>query len=232
MRLITMNIRHGGGRRIPRIMRFIASLSPDTVVLTEYRANDKGISMGEGLRAQGYPWQAASSVEAKQNSVYIASKHPFVVAASDATPKFESHRVLHAQFAGFDIVGVYFPQKEAKRPVFNHLRTNLLPRIGAAGVMIGDFNTGKPFEDEAGKTFSCADCFCELLASGLIDSWRKRNARAREFTWFSHVGNGFRVDHALCTQGFDSRIQSIDYLHDCRQRGMTDHSALLVEHHA
>ncbi|HNL90721.1 MAG TPA: hypothetical protein PKH05_16705 [Nitrospira sp.] len=227
-----MNIRHGGGDRVPRIISFLAALSPDTVVLTEYRANEKGVFISENLRAQGYGWQAASSVEPKQNCVYIASKHPFAVVASGADAEIDSHRVLVAQFKSFDIVGVYFPQNEAKRPVFTHLRTNLLPRIGVAGVVIGDFNTGKPFEDEAGKTFSCSDCFSELLASGLIDSWRIRNSEAREFTWFSHAGNGFRVDHALCTKAFDSRIQSVAYLHKCREDGTTDHSAMLVEHDA
>lgn len=230
MRIVTMNIRHGGGSRIPRIVAFLASLAPDTVVLTEYRANDKGISIGKDLRAQGYAWQAASSVEPKVNSVFIAAKKPFAVATSVTNSQIESHRMLVAQFVGFDIVGVYFPQNEAKRPVFNHLRTNLLPLISVVGIVIGDFNTGKPFEDEVGNTFSCSDCFSELLASGLIDSWRKRNSEGREFTWFSYAGNGFRVDNALCTQAFDSRIQSIVYLHDCRESGLTDHSAMLVEH--
>lgn len=145
---------------------------------------------------------------------------------------FDAHRVLIARFEGFDLVGVYFPQNEAKRPVFEYLRRIVLPGIGADGIVIGDFNTGKPFEDEAGNTFSCADCFDDLLESGLVDSWRIRNREVREFTWFSHAGNGFRVDHALSTPSFDSRIQSLAYLHQCREVGTTDHSALLVEYDA
>src|SRR5580765_7918495 len=105
MRILTMNIRHGGGRRVARIVSFIAPLSADTVVLTEYRANEKGRSIGSDLFAQGYVWQAASSAEPKENSVYIASRHRFVIATLEADSQVESHRVLVAQFAGFNVVG-------------------------------------------------------------------------------------------------------------------------------
>jgi exonuclease III len=229
MRLLTLNIQHGGGARVGRLTEFIASQSPDTVILTEYRENDRGKSIRRDLLSQGYAWQAASSVDPKANCVYIASKQQFGTTTPDHDPAMESHRVLVAHFAGFDVVGVYFPQAEAKRQVFDHLRARVLPKIGEAGVLIGDFNTGKPFEDEVGNTFACAECFSDLLSSGLIDSWRKRNAETREFSWFSKAGHGFRVDHALCTPAFDSSIRSIGYLHQCREDGISDHSALLVD---
>ena len=225
MRLLTINIQHGGGSRVARLLDFVISASPDVTVLSEYRENDRGRAIRAGLFSSGYCWQAASSIEPRENCVFIASTQPFVVTRCD-------QQLLAARFAGIDVVGVYFPQNEAKRPVFDRLRQEIVPTLATRAVVMGDFNTGRPYEDETADTFFCADCFDQLLEAGLIDTWRKRNPTAREFTWISRAGNGFRVDHALCSEDLDSKVSTVQYLHTCRTPGITDHSGLLLEYDA
>jgi len=90
--------------------------------------------------------------------------------------------------------------------------------------VIGGFNTGLPFEDEADNTFYCVNDFNNLLSIPLIDSWRSRNKDKKEFSWYSNSGAGFRIDHILSTPAMDQAIQSIGYDHNPRIKKATDHS--------
>jgi hypothetical protein len=89
----------------------------------------------------------------------MAARLPFVVVTPNGPDRLNSHRFLVGRFANLDVVGVYFPNLEAKRPVFERLAIHVAPTLGPHGVVIGDFNTGLPFEDDVVNTFSCVDCF-------------------------------------------------------------------------
>jgi integrase len=39
MRLVTLNLRHGGGRRMPALLAALLGHAPDVVVLTQHRHN-------------------------------------------------------------------------------------------------------------------------------------------------------------------------------------------------
>ena len=125
-------------------------------------------------------------------------------------------------------MGAYFPIKQEKRSVFDFICSRGIELLGTHGVLIGDFNSGKAYLDEVGRTFSCIDCFERLETVGLIDSWRSRNPDGREFSWYSSGGNGFRLDHVFCTAALDAHISSIRYCHMPREQKTSDHSAMIV----
>jgi len=137
--------------------------------------------------------------------------------------------VLSATVAGIDLAACYFPQGEAKRPVFDFLCEDLAPSRTNELLVIGDLNTGRHRIDEIGATFHCAECFDRLEHVGLIDAWRSRNLRRKEYSWITHAGNGFRIDHAFATGDLNRRITSIDYDHTPRVMGLSDHSALIMQ---
>jgi exodeoxyribonuclease-3 len=228
MRIVTLNIRHGGGRRGEVLAAFLKSLRPDLVVLTEFRRGATGGLLQSRLSEFGLTAQASAATRPAQNSVCIASAVPMEIVPFPALPGDE-HRLLMAKIGELRLIAAYFPQEEAKRPVFEHLRVHGIPALSTLGVIMGDLNTGMPFQDEAGQTFFCADAFADLLRDGMVDAWRMRNPAAREFTWYSARGNGFRIDHALCTPALDRRIQAIAYMHQCREERITDHSALMLD---
>jgi exonuclease III len=127
-----------------------------------------------------------------------------------------------------DILAGHLPHKRAQRPYFEAL-LNERELIEQPAIIIGDLNCGIPFEDSDTKTFDNTHMFQSLLKRGWTDSWRSRNPGAREFTWVSPRGNGYRYDHCLSTESMDSRISAIHYEHQLRESGLSDHSALLVE---
>jgi len=92
-----------------------------------------------------------------------------------------------------------------------------------------DFNTGKHRVDEDGATFFSADCIDALEGAGWVDPWRSRNLLAREFTWFSHAGNGFRLDHACASPALAPCVSSAWHDQTPREAGVSDHAALVVD---
>ena len=125
------------------------------------------------------------------------------------------------------MVGVYFAQSHAKRPLFSWL-------LGGPGglerptIVIGDFNTGLHHVDEAGATFHCASEFGRLAQAGWVDAWRLVHGDVREFSWYSTAGNGFRIDHAFVTPDLASQVVGAAYDHSTR-KGLTDHSGLTID---
>jgi hypothetical protein len=65
---MTLNIRHGGGKRIAYIIQAIAAYSPDIVVITEYRNGRVGVNLRSSLSGAGWEHQIATVSEFKKIS--------------------------------------------------------------------------------------------------------------------------------------------------------------------
>lgn len=95
--------------------------------------------------------------------------------------------------------------------------------------MVGDFNTGLNDLDVQGRSkFWCEAEFRTLSTQLMVDAYREKNGDAKEYSWYSRAGNGFRVDHALITHDLKPSLASAEYLHESRNRA-SDHSALMIE---
>jgi len=172
----------------------------------------------------GYKNQLAGSTQPYENSVLIASKSIFEVID-------HSRRISSVRFEDFVLFGVYFPQGEERHPIYHQLKKEV-KEAGESCLAIGDFNTGLHYLDEAGASFICADSFESLKDDGLVDSWRSRNPTAKEFSWYSSQGNGFRIDHAFCSPLMDQKVSNIRYIHSPRELKITDHRSLCSRNRA
>ena len=230
MKLLSLNICHGGQRRIERLLGRILGAEADVVVLTEFHRDASGDKITAALMANGYTCSSPETASPKNNTVMIASRRRFTVVPLVGLSDSDHPRALLAQFEGFSVFGVYFAQKEDKRSLFNFIMQQGVPLLGPRGVVTGDFNTGKAFSDETGRSFYCIDSFEQLEQSGLVDSWRSRNPEAREFSWYSRPwNNGFRIDHIFSTPAMDQAVTRIGYDHLPRTEKETDHSAMVAE---
>jgi exonuclease III len=118
---------------------------------------------------------------------------------------------------------------QEKRAVFEFLLALPKSHLREPSILIGDFNTGKHYIDEKGKTFYCAKHFCQLETVGWIDAWRQHHGDRKEFTWFSNANNGFRVDHAFVSPTLFPRVRKVWYSHRERELKISDHSVLLLD---
>ena len=63
------------------------------------------------------------------------------------------HRCVMASIDDIRVLGVYFPNKQAKKPLYDSLLGFEAEYRAQPAIIIGDFNTGRHFVDEPGKTF-------------------------------------------------------------------------------
>lgn len=228
--LMTWNIRHGGGARgMPRIALELVEQAADVIVLTEFRQRTGGQIRGV-LADHGWPHQALSQTPARANSVLIASRHPI---DPQPIPHSLAGRWLEVQMPHLDlwIIGLHIPCEgpDTGRKAFWHIvLRHARNRANQRAVLIGDFNTGRHHLDEQGETFTDTVMMGLLSAAGYIDAWRHLHPHQREYSWFSHTGSGFRIDHALVSNPLSGGISAAWYRQDQREQGTSDHASLTL----
>jgi exodeoxyribonuclease-3 len=225
-KITTLNLRHGGSVRVPAIADWLVATDSDVIVCTEFRQGSSGDRLSERLSQAGYEHQFAASQVSALNSVCVFSRCPAQAVVLDL-PANERHRLAAVRIGSLTVAGVYFSQLKAKLPLFEYLLSCPKELLGPA-VLIGDINTGLHYADEVGATFYCADEFRRLSDIGWVDAWRLMHGNARDFSWQSSAGNGFRIDHAFVTADLSERITSAAYDHTPRA-GLTDHAALTIQ---
>lgn len=224
MKLLTLNIRHGGGSRIKEIIQYLNNIiDHEVIVLTEFRSNKNSNELFKFFETKGF-YVSFHSIEPNINTVLIASKMKAKTLNTDNLGDHQ-HRILYKEYENFRLMGCYFPQKKEKAKVFDYILNNLGedPLI-----VIGDFNTGKHLIDERGTSFYCSEYLSTLEENQMVDAFRKINGAVREYSWYSNSGNGFRIDHIFISKQIQSRIEECGYDHLPRDQKISDHSAMFV----
>ena len=233
MRVAALNVQHGGGRRAKAIVDALSALHPDVVVLSEFHPTSRGGDLLKRLADVGltHKESGVSPDASYPNTVCIASAFPMSDVRLPFADSPDRHRVLEARIEDVLFVGVYFPLGARKVTFW---RNEFLPyastRLIEQALLIGDWNSGSHYLDEMGATLYGAAEFEAMSTMGWNDAWRTRNPAGREFTWYSRpANNGFRLDHAFLSPSLMPRLASVQYVHETRRPGVTDHSALVVD---
>jgi exodeoxyribonuclease-3 len=230
MKIVSWNIRQGGGSRIDRIQNAIRSHQPDVLILPEFRNNPAGATLRKWLAEFGHTYQASGiTLQAKDNTVLLTSKFPF----SESTfPELEEnrHRCVSGRFGRLTILAWYFATMERKRPLFQFLKGLSKDYVRRETLIMGDLNTGCRYWDEGRMDLSLVEEFGALVGCGWTDVWRQANPGVREWTWVEPWGRhvGYRLDHALVSPPLLSRVQNIYYSHAERETKISDHSAVVL----
>ncbi len=230
MRVATWNIQHGGGKRISTILRALETISADTLILSEFRNNLNGDLLRNQLASLGYTAQSLGVASPRENSLIIASREGLDNAsANSVASELDSRRCVRTFQSSLNIWGVYFACGPAKESLFQQILAASQRCKDQNAILIGDFNTGKHYQDEEGKTFVCEKYMHLLAKIGWMDAWRHLHGDAREYSWYSHAGRGFRIDHAFVTPALATSIISCEYRHEFRKQECSDHAPLVLE---
>ncbi len=213
---------------MPEIVLAILRHRPDVAVLTEYRTTTGGQIRGV-LADHGLEYQHCSRPSKGSNGVLLAAREPL----KPADPPSASPRWVCAYLpeSSLLVTGVHLPDGSDPPAQNRHWRSLLEHAKGTAAgrhLLIGDFNTGRPGLDEAGRTFRCAACLGKLETLGYRDAWRTAHPMVKEHSWFSHAGSGFRIDTAFASPALAGDVARADYSHEERENRVSDHSVLLV----
>ncbi len=225
MKILAWNIRQGGGSRTIDIAQSIIRHQADSAILSEYRNNSSGHYIRTKLLTSGFVYQYCSHKSGTKNGVLIASKSPCDFAAfSNDIPDFPEAIVV-AKTPDIWIWGLYLPHKK-KHSLFEFITD----RIDSSfhHILIGDLNTGKNYLDQRGDSFWYTDKLMMLEQMGFRDAFRHVNGEIKEYSWFSHHGNGFRYDQCYVSEGLLPNTDKCEYSHHERENQISDHSAMIL----
>ena len=229
MRLFAWNIRQGGGTRLLAIIDAILRHDADVLMLSEYRGGDAALRLKEALARVGYPHVTTPVPPPGKTGVLVAARRRLGAHAAldDALP--EPYRLVHVEIGKLSLCAVYMPNLLAKVPYWEAVVASLALRLDGHALAIGDFNTCRAYVDEPGAIDRCAHFMDRVAELGFCDLWRHRYPEGREFSWYSHRGNGFRIDHAFLSPALARRAKAIRYSHEERLAGLSDHSPLILD---
>ncbi len=226
MKLISLNLFWGGQNRTESILKYLVDHNADLIVLSEFKKDKNGILIKETLKNEGYDFEDSND---ENLGVLVASKYPFTL-----IQKKDRWVEIELNDNDLRISGVYVPtgsrDKQFKdafwQKILKYAQENQKNRC----IITGDFNScGK--EDTMNLTYNEKD-LKELLSLGWVDSWASHNNNDHQrYTWYSNVGNGFRLDYAFLSPILNDIIEIVDVSHDskAREEGLTDHSPIIFK---
>ena len=231
VKLLSWNIRSGGGQRCNAIADAIGGYDADVVVLTEYRPRSTAPLLQE-LERGGYGHFVLSDPDPKVGGVAIASRMRMVEekplgALGSFAPRLRIARIPDADLR---VCGFYGPlPRDPYHDCWRGALKALREQAPFPVIVAGDFNTGAPGGDGPGPRFLCSQYFARLSTLGYVDLWRReREAGAQEHTWYG-PRHPYRIDHAFGSRSVLPRVGRCWYSHVERERKISDHSIVLVE---
>ncbi|MFZ2651748.1 MAG: endonuclease/exonuclease/phosphatase family protein [Burkholderiaceae bacterium] len=242
MRIISWNIRAGGGRRALEIAEQLRVWEPDVVILCEYRATEPSRALAQQLNSSGLVFQRTTADPScpSANAVLVASRWRTRSVRLGCIPD-EPRRWLHVNIASpraLAVLAVHVPNRSSGRkyPFLNALADAARVWRGPPALIIGDSNSGRIGIDEQAPAFNAFEdrWMLRMRELGWQDAFRLIHAERREFTWYSPNGkNGFRIDQAFLHPRLVPRLTSIAHRWGGdaggRRDRLSDHAALLLD---
>ena len=243
MRLVSWNIRAGGGRRVEDIYRQLAAWQPDVLILCEFRSTAPSRWLAEMLFQYGYVHQREPQRIGgpARNGVFIASHYPLRVRNHMHAPS-EPNRWLLVSVQGpvrLTIGAMHVPnQFTGRKPAFHQAVLRIAQNWNnKPAILIGDTNSGRIGIDEENPVFNKRTdrWFVDLAATGWQDAFRHLHGGAREYTWYSpgHE-NGFRLDQAFVNPSTCQDL--VSFRHEwgtsntsSRRDALSDHAAIILD---
>ena len=244
IRIVSWNIRAGGGRRIQEIDRQLSCWNADVVVLSEFRGTPASDWLGKELGKKELSYQL-STVDPQfpaRNRLLIASRWPLQNIESSLAPTEPGRWIMaHIQAPlAFKIGAMHIPNYVTGRKYqFHDAVLSLATQwLNEPAILIGDTNTGRIGLDEEVPVFSYREekWMVGLETAGWHDGYRYMHGNKPAYTWYSPNGrNGFRLDEAFIHRSLIPRLHDTYYAWSShtndplRRDAVSDHAAVIVE---
>jgi len=225
--ILSWNIQQGGGSRHLKILRAIEKENPHVLVFSEYRNNKNGETIKKALHKMGYTHQIIPETTKQKNAVLLASKIDFMGSWFPHCDPTYPHSIVKAEFDSFELYGCYLPHK--KRHVLVPFLQQEIERSTKPSIIVGDLNIGINKVDQKGTSFWYQDELQSLFDSGIKDAFRIIQGDVKEYSWYSHKGNGYRYDHTYVQDVLEDIVKDCYYLHSYREQKYADHSPMILE---
>lgn len=244
MRIISWNIRSGGGRRIAGIVGQLQRWQPDIVALQEFRGTPASRELAQHLSDLALPHQltTADAKHPATNALLLASRYPLRAVRTATTPALPARWLLAKIECGrpFTVGVMHVPNAVSGLKDDFHDATLHMAKHWRRGpaLFIGDTNTGISGLDDVTHVFSAREeaWIHGLEAAGWRDAFRYLHGDKRVYTWYSpNAGNGFRLDQAFVNKRLIDRVHRIRYAWGVdgdmpkRRDALSDHAAIILD---
>lgn len=240
LRLVTLNISGPSVVRAEQLASFLGELDADVVVLTETRDNEGTRALLDWCRDQGYSVTGALPGTSGERGVAVA-RRVGPVSATAAVDVDLSHRLVIdelAELPSLTLVAAYVPSRDASAPKIERKRTFLGQMARALQrfsdnqrvVFMGDLNIVGRSHVPRYPAFKAweYDALDEIAAAGLTDVFGHLNPGVQVYSWLGRTGSGYRYDYAFVSPSLMDTVEGCEYLHEPRERGITDHAAVML----
>jgi exodeoxyribonuclease III len=239
VRLVSWNVARKL-QRLPDQAARVIHAEPDLVALQEVTAASAPL-WTHALATIGLTHVALSAVREKRHRVLLAAREP--IEPVDVIPAPWQEAVLSADVAGIRVHVCHVPNANngwVKIRTFEAIVAGLEAEGERTRLLCGDLNTPRRefpelrsfaydsyqrLRPERGEEWDAAELALFRGAGGLKDAFRTLHPEGKEPTWeWQRWGGGWRLDHLFVSP--DIEPVEVDYRHDWRKAGLSDHSAL------
>jgi exonuclease III len=245
LRLVLFNAQHASPARAWRQVGWLAKQeTADFVVVTEVGPGPGGDALVTALAEHGYPSVLAPSPEVRDYRTVLASRSvPLEPVASGVTvlPHRAPCAAVRLGSQSFVLLGLYVPSrgpqqrrnqdKRAFQAAVSAALPGLMARCQGPLIVAGDLNVVEPGHTPHHSVFGDweYDFYRSFVAAGLADAYRQLHPDTVDHSWYGRAGNGYRFDHVFFDAARCGQLLACDYLHEPRELGLTDHSAMLLQ---
>jgi len=239
LRLLTLNISGPSVGRAERLASFLAEVDADVVVLTETRDNDGTRLLLSWCRDEGYLVAGDLPESSGERGVAVVRR-----IGPDRNPEVTQvdlpHRLVIDELSNdplLRLVAVYVPSRDAS-PHKIERKQKFLGQLSAALrgandaghiVLMGDLNIVSRNHVPRYSAFKVWEYDAlDDIEAGLTDVFAKINPGVQPYSWIGRTGSGYRYDYAFVSPDLMDAVVGCEYLHEPRERGITDHAAVLL----
>jgi exodeoxyribonuclease-3 len=253
MRIITLNVNGLRSAERKGFARWLSRAEPwDVVCVQETKCADADVP--RSLRAPRQSHASFHPAERKGHSgVALYSKRPHQGSAGFGHSEFDREgRFLQADFPDLSVVSLYLPsgssgphRQSSKYRFLDAFLPHLARLVGSGRevILCGDWNIAHcPIDlknwrgNQKNSGFLPEErawlsrVFDEL---GFVDVFRRVDARAEQYTWWSNRGQawknnvGWRIDYQIATPGIAATARSVSIY---KNRRFSDHAPLVIDY--
>jgi exodeoxyribonuclease-3 len=246
-RVISWNIRAGGGKRAAGILAQLLDWQVDIIGLSEFRGTPASQWLAAELADAGFQHQLDTTCHDKpaKNALLLASRKPLQIAVRQAAPNNDERWLLAESDSapGLHIGLMHIPNYTTPTLKYPYMASVLELMNGwdsNPAILMGDTNCGKRGIDEERPSTTVFrrehDWIVDIEQSDWNDAFRFLHGDRREYTWYSHRNNGFRLDYAFCNPSLIPAIKQVQHIWGLnptqpdRREGLSDHAALVIDY--
>jgi exonuclease III len=239
-----LNAQHSSPERARRQADWIATQEgADIVVVTEVGPGAGGDALVSALTGHGYHSIVTPPSRSRDYRTILASRDTALKAVPSGIGVLP-HRAPAATMTAWGqqvgLLGLYVPSRGPKerrnedKRAFQTAVTQGLPgflaRFDGPVIVVGDLNVVEPGHLPRYPVFGSweYDFYRAFAAAGMTDAYRACHPDHAGHSWYGRGGNGYRFDHAFITCAHARLVRDCSYLHEPRQRGLTDHAAMTL----